>query len=133
MGSAVFAALTTILAKVGISDVESNLGTAIRTCVVLVMAWLIVFLKGKQGQAKRIDKKELRFILLSGIATGASWLCYYYAVQKGSVSVVVPIDKLSILVAIAFSWIVFKEKLTRKAGIGLALMVIGTLAMAIFA
>ena len=133
VGSAVFAALTTILAKVGISDVESNLGTAIRTCVVLVMAWLIVFLKGKQGQVKSIDKKELRFILLSGIATGASWLCYYYAVQKGSVSVVVPIDKLSILVAIAFSWIVFKEKLTRKAGIGLALMVIGTLAMAIFA
>lgn len=133
VGSAVFAALTTILAKVGISDVESNLGTAIRTCVVLVMAWLIVFLKGKQGQVKSIDKKELRFILLSGIATGASWLCYYYAVQKGSVSVVVPIDKLSILVAIAFSWIVFKEKLTRKAGIGLALMVIGTLAMAMFA
>ena len=133
VGSAAFAALTTILAKVGISDVESNLGTAIRTCVVLVMAWLIVFLKGKQGQVKSIDKKELRFILLSGIATGASWLCYYYAVQKGSVSVVVPIDKLSILVAIAFSWIVFKEKLTRKAGIGLALMVIGTLAMAIFA
>jgi len=133
VGSAVFAALTTILAKVGISDVESNLGTAIRTGVVLVMAWLIVFLKGKQGQVKSIDKKELRFILLSGIATGASWLCYYYAVQKGSVSVVVPIDKLSILVAIAFSWIVFKEKLTRKAGIGLALMVIGTLAMAIFA
>lgn len=132
VGSAVFAALTTILAKVGISDVESNLGTAIRTCVVLVMAWLIVFLKGKQGQVKSIDKKELRFILLSGIATGASWLCYYYAVQKGSVSVVVPIDKLSILVAIAFSWIVFKEKLTRKAGIGLVLMVIGTLAMAIF-
>ena len=107
VGSAVFAALTTILAKVGISDVESNLGTAIRTCVVLVMAWLIVFLKGKQGQVKSIDKKELRFILLSGIATGASWLCYYYAVQKGSVSVVVPIDKLSILVAIAFSWIVY--------------------------
>lgn len=133
VGSAVFAALTTILAKVGISDVESNLGTAIRTCVVLVMAWLIVFLKGKQGQVKSIDKKELRFILFSGIATGASWLCYYYAVQKGSVSVVVPIDKLSILVAIAFSWIVFKEMLTRKAGIGLALMVIGTLAMAIFA
>ena len=133
VGSAVFAALTTILAKVGINGVESNLGTAIRTCVVLVMAWLIVFLKGKQGQVKSIDKKELRFILLSGIATGASWLCYYYAVQKGSVSVVVPIDKLSILVAIAFSWIVFKEKLTRKAGIGLALMVIGTLAMAIFA
>ena len=133
VGSAVFAALTTILAKVGISDVESNLGTAIRTCVVLVMAWLIVFLKGKQGQVKSIDKKELRFILLSGIATGASWICYYYAVQKGSVSVVVPIDKLSILVAIAFSRIVFKEKLTRKAGIGLALMVIGTLAMAIFA
>ena len=133
VGSAVFAALTTILAKVGISDVESNLGTAIRTCVVLVMAWMIVFLKGKQSLVRNTDKKELRFIIFSGIATGASWLCYYYAVQKGIVSVVVPIDKLSILVAIAFSWIVFKEKLTRKAGIGLALMVIGTLAMAIFA
>ena len=135
VGSAVFAALTTILAKVGISDVESNLGTAIRTCVVLVMAWMIVFLKGKQSLVRNTDRKELRFIIFSGIgiATGASWLCYYYAVQKGSVSVVVPIDKLSILVAIAFSWIVFKEKLTRKAGIGLALMVIGTLAMAIFA
>ena len=133
VGSAVFAALTTILAKVGISDVESNLGTAIRTCVVLVMAWMIVFLKGKQSLVRNTDRKELRFIVLSGIATGASWLCYYYAVQKGIVSIVVPIDKLSILVSIAFSRMVFKEKLTKRARTGLTLMVCGTLAMAIFA
>jgi len=133
LGSAVFAALTTILAKVGINGVESNLGTAIRTCVVLVMAWMIVFLKGKQSLVRNTDGKELQFIVLSGIATGASWLCYYYAVQKGIVSIVVPIDKLSILVSIAFSRMVFKEKLTKRARTGLALMVCGTLAMAIFA
>ena len=133
VGSAVFAALTTILAKVGINGVESNLGTAIRTCVVLVMAWMIVFLKGKQSLVRNTDRKELRFIVLSGIATGASWLCYYYAVQKGIVSIVVPIDKLSILVSIAFSRMVFKEKLTKRARTGLTLMVCGTLAMAIFA
>jgi transporter family protein len=109
--SAIFAALTSILAKVGITGVESNLGTAIRTGVVLVMAWLIVVGKGKQRQVKTIDKKELAFICLSGIATGASWLCYYYAIQNGVVSVVVPIDKLSILVSIAFSYVVFKERL----------------------
>ena len=130
--SAVFAALTSILAKVGISGVESNLGTAIRTGVVLVMAWLIVFLKGKQKQLKHIDKKELIFISLSGLATGASWLCYYYAIQEGIVSVVVPIDKLSVLVTVAFSYVMFKEKLTKKSAIGLALMVAGTLLMAIF-
>ena len=133
VGSAMFAALTSILAKYGISDVESNLGTAIRTGVVLVMAWIIVFAKGKQKTIPEINKRELLFIALSGIATGASWLCYYYAIQNGIVSVVVPIDKLSILISIAFSWIVFKEKLSVKAGIGLGLMVIGTLAMAIFA
>ena len=131
--SAVFAALTSILAKVGISGVESNLGTAVRTGVVLVMAWLIVFLKGKQSQIKTIDKKELLFISLSGLATGASWLCYYYAIQNGVVSVVVPIDKLSILVTVAFSCLVLKEKLSRRALMGLLLMTAGTLAMAIWA
>ena len=130
--SAVFAALTSILAKVGIEGVESNLGTAIRTGVVLVMAWIIVFAKGKQRGIKHIDKKELLFISLSGLATGASWLCYYYAIQKGIVSVVVPIDKLSILVTVAFSYFVFKEKLSRKAFLGLCLMVAGTLLMAFF-
>lgn len=129
--SAVFAALTSILAKVGITGVESNLGTAVRTGVVLVMAWLIVFWKGKQRQVFLIDRRELVFIALSGLATGASWLCYYYAVQNGIVSVVVPIDKLSILVAIAFSWTVFHEKLSRRAMAGLALMVLGTLGMAV--
>lgn len=130
--AAVFAALTSILAKVGISGVESNLGTAIRTVVVLVMSWLIVFMRGKQKQLKHLDKKELVFISLSGIATGASWLCYYYAIQTGAVSVVVPIDKLSILVTVAFSYIVFKEKLSKKAFAGLGLMVVGTLLMAFY-
>lgn len=130
--SAVFAALTSILAKVGIWGVESNLGTAIRTGVVLVMAWIIVLLKGKQKQIKMIEKKELLFIGLSGIATGASWLCYYYAVQNGVLSVVVPIDKLSILVTVVFSYCVFKEKLSKKALLGLCLMVIGTFLMAFF-
>jgi len=100
---------------------------------VLIMAWVIVFMKGKGGQVRKIDRRELMFISLSGIATGASWLCYYYAIQTGIVSVVVPIDKLSILVSVGFSYIVFKEKLSKKAGAGLALMVAGTLAMAIFA
>ncbi len=133
IGSAVFAALTSILAKVGIEGVESNLATAIRTGVVLVMAWLIVLIKGKQKQLKSVDKKELGFIALSGLATGGSWLCYYYAIQNGVVSVVVPIDKMSVVVTVVFSYFVFKEKLSRKAIIGLALMVIGTLAMAIWA
>ena len=130
--SALFAALTSILAKIGISGVESNLGTAIRTGVVLVMAWAIVFAKGKQQQIKTLDKKELVFISLSGIATGASWLFYYYAIQNGIVSVVVPIDKLSIVFTVAFSYFVFKEKLSRKAFAGLALMVVGTLLMVVF-
>ena len=133
IGSAVFAALTTILAKVGITGVESNLGTAIRTVIVLVMAWIIVLIRGKQKALKSLDKKELRFIALSGLATGGSWLCYYYAIQKGIVSVVVPIDKMSIVITIVFSYYVFKEKLSRKAFVGLLLMVIGTLAMAIWA
>lgn len=130
--SAIFAALTSILAKLGISDVESNLGTAIRTGVVLVMAWIIVFAQGKQKEIKYIDRKELLFISLSGLATGASWLCYYFAIQNGIVSVVVPIDKLSILITVLFSYFVFKEKLSRKASLGLCLMVAGTLLMAFF-
>lgn len=129
--SAVFASLTSILGKVGIEGVESNLGTAIRTGVVLIMAWLIVFIKGKQHTLKRIPKKELLFICLSGIATGASWLCYYKALQDGLASIVVPIDKLSILVSIAFSAVVFKERLSKKAAAGLVLIVAGTLMMLI--
>ncbi len=126
---AVFAALTSILAKVGIDNVESNLGTAIRTGVVLVMAWIIILSKGKQKQIKTIDRKELLFISLSGVATGASWLCYYYALQQGIVSVVVPIDKMSILVSIVFSYVVFKERLGKRAALGLLLMIAGTLLM----
>lgn len=129
--SAVFAALTSILAKMGITGVESNLATAIRTGVVLVVAWLIVLMKGKQSQLRIIDRKERSFILLSGITTGASWLCYYYAIQNGIVSVVVPIDKLSIVITVLFSYFVLKEKLTKKSGLGLCLMVCGTLIMAI--
>lgn len=131
--AAVFAALTSILGKIGISGVESNLGTAIRTCVVLIMAWIIVFAQGKQKKLKGIDRRELLFICLSGLATGASWLCYYYAIQNGIVSVVVPIDKMSILITVTFSYFVFKEKLSKKAAIGLALMLMGTLAMALWA
>lgn len=127
IGSAVFASLTSILGKIGISDINSNLGTAIRTIVVLVMAWIVVFVTRKQHTIKDIDKKSWTFLVLSGVATGGSWLCYYRALQTGPASVVVPIDKLSILVTIAFSYIVFREKLTAKAGIGLALIVAGTL------
>ena len=129
--SAIFAALTSILAKVGISGVESNLATAIRTCVVLIMAWVIVLIQGKQTKLKTLDKKELVFISFSGVATGASWLCYYYAIQNGVVSVVVPIDKMSILIAVAFSYFVFKEKLTKKSAFGLLLMTVATVLMAI--
>lgn len=131
IGSAVFASLTSILGKIGISDINSNLGTAIRTIVVLVMAWIVVFVTRKQHTIKDIDKKSWIFLVLSGFATGGSWLCYYRALQTGPASVVVPIDKLSILVTIAFSYIVFREKLTAKAGIGLALIVTGTLLLLI--
>lgn len=131
--SAVFAALTSILAKVGIDNVESNLATSIRTCIVLVMAWLIVFVRGKQREIKNIDKKELIFICLSGLATGASWLCYFWAIKHGVVSVVVPIDKMSILITIIFSAVFLKEKLTIKSILGLVLMTAGTLVMALFA
>ena len=127
--SAVFASLTSILGKIGIDGVESNLGTAIRTGVVLVMAWLIVFVKGKQHTLRSVPKKELGFLILSGLATGGSWLCYYKALQDGLASVVVPIDKLSILVSVGFSSLVFKERLSKKAALGLALIVAGTLLM----
>ena len=131
--SSIFSALTSILAKIGISGVESNLATTIRTMVILIMAWGIVFAKKEQKQLKELDKKELLFICLSGLATGTSWLCYYYAIQKGMVSVVVPIDKMSILVTILFSVIVLKEKLSKKAILGLCLMCVGTLMMVIWA
>lgn len=127
--SAVFASLTSILGKIGIENVESNLGTAIRTAVVLIMAWIIVFVTGKSDKLHKIPKRELLFICLSGIATGGAWLCYYRALQDGPASVVVPIDKLSILVTIAFSYIVFKEKLSKKSGLGLLLIVLGTFLM----
>ncbi len=125
--SAIFASLTAILGKIGIEGIESNLGTAIRTAVVLVMAWLIVFLTKKQHTVKTIDKKSWLFLILSGFATGGSWLCYYRALQDGPASVVVPIDKLSILVTIAFSYLFLKEKLTAKSAAGLAVLVSGTL------
>ena len=129
LGSAVFASLTAILGKVGISGVESNLGTAIRTGVVLLMSWVMVFVTGKQGALKAIPKNELFFICLSGLGTGGSWLCYYKALQDGPASVVVPIDKLSILVTVLFSYLVFREKLTKKSALGLAGIVAGTLLM----
>lgn len=129
--STVFASLTAILGKVGIDGVESNLGTAIRTCVVLIMAWLIVLIKRKQSAVKNISSKELIFICLSGLATGGSWLCYYKALHDGLASVVVPIDKLSILVSIAFSYFVFKERLSKKSALGPCLIVAGTLVMLI--
>lgn len=129
VGAAVFASLTSILGKVGISGVESNLGTAIRTVVVLAMSWVMVFATGKQKTVRNIPKKELGFICLSGLATGASWLCYYRALQDGLASVVVPIDKLSILVTILFSYLVFRERLSKRAFAGLLAIVVGTLVM----
>ena len=127
--SAVFASLTAILGKVGIREVESNLGTAIRTVVVLIMAWAMVFVTGKQKTIRQVDVKELGFICLSGLATGGSWLCYYRALQEGPASIVVPIDKLSILVTIALSYVFFKEKLNRKSAIGLLCLAGGTIIM----
>lgn len=128
-GSAVFASLTSILGKVGVSGIGSNLGTAIRTTVVLVMAWAMVFVTGKEKEVRTVPRRELVFLGLSGLATGASWLCYYRALQDGPASVVAPVDKLSILVTVAFSFLVFGEKLSRKAVLGLALNVAGTLLM----
>lgn len=129
--SAVFAALTSVLAKVGIRNVESNLATAIRTAVVLLMAWLTVFATGKTGKIKETPKNELIFIVISGILTGASWICYYKALQLGEVSVVAPIDKLSIVVTVVFSYIVFKEKLTLKSFMGFLMTIVGTLCLLI--
>lgn len=128
--SAVFASLTAILGKAGIEGVDSNLGTAIRTTVVLVMAWFMVFVTGEQKKVRTVEKIELLFICLSGLATGASWLCYYRALQEGPASVVVPIDKLSMLITIAFSYIVFHEKLTKKAAFGVVLITAGTILLA---
>ena len=130
--SAVFASLTSILGKIGVEGIHSNLGTAIRTVVVLIMAWVVVFVTGKQATVKNIEKKEMGFICLSGLATGASWLCYYKALKDGVASVVISVDKLSMLIAIAFSYLVFKEKLTGKALAGLALITAGTLLMVVF-
>ena len=132
LGAAVFASLQSVLAKMGVSGVESNLGTALRTCVVLVMAWFMVFATGKQDRLRGLDGWELFFICLSGLATGGSWLCYYKALQDGPASVVVPIDKLSILVVVFFARVVFGEKLSKKAGVGLALLTVGTLIMALW-
>lgn len=129
--SAIFASLTSVLGKVGIENVESNLGTAIRTIVVLIMAWIIVFATKKQSDIKKIGKRSLLFLILSGIATGASWLCYYKALQDGLASIVVPIDKLSILVTVLFAYVFLKEKLSKKSVLGLALIVVGTLVLLI--
>lgn len=129
VGSAVFASLTAILGKVGIAGVDSNLGTAVRTCVVLVMAWVMVFVTGKSSQVRQIPRGELGVLCLSGLATGGSWLCYYRALQQGPTSVVVPIDKLSILVTVVFSRLVFGEKLSPRAAVGLTLVVAGTLVL----
>ena len=125
--SALFASLTSILGKVGIENIESNLGTAIRTIVVLIMSWIIVFATKKQSDVKKIDKRSLIFLILSGVATGASWLCYYKALEDGLASIVVPIDKLSILVTVLFAYIFLKEKLSKKSLLGLILIVVGTL------
>ena len=130
-GSALFAGLTAILAKCGIRNTDSNVATALRTGVVLVFSWLMVFMVGAQSEIRDISAKVLIFLILSGLSTGISWLCYYRALQTGPASVVVPIDKLSILVTVAFSYIVFHEKLSLKSGTGLLLIVVGTLALMI--
>ena len=129
VGSAVFAALTSIIAKVGIDGVNSNLATAIRTVVVLVMAWGIVFLTGGQSSISAISKKSWLFLILSGLATGASWLCYYKAIQLGSVSKVVPIDKLSVVITLIFAFVFLHEEFTIKSAVGAVLITAGTLIM----
>lgn len=130
VGSAFFAGVTSILAKCGIQKTDSNVATALRTVVVLIFSWIMVFLTGVQGQITGIDGKTLLFLALSGGATGASWLCYYRALKEGPASVVVPIDKLSVLVTVAFSYFVFGEKLGKRSAVGLALLTAGTVAMA---
>lgn len=129
--SAVFAALTSILGKIGVESIDSTLGTAIRTCVVLVMAWLMVAVKCRRVDIRAIARRDMVFIILSGLATGASWLCFYRALQTGDASVVVPVDKLSILAAVGFSYLVFGEKLSPKALLGLFLLTAGTLLLVI--
>lgn len=129
LGSAVFSSLTSILGKVGIEGIDSTLGTAIRTIVVLIMAWIVVFVTGKQNTITKIDKRSLFFLVLSGFATGISWLCYYRALQTGPASIVVPIDKLSILITVAFSYVFFKERLNKKSAIGLGLLLLGTFSL----
>ena len=131
LAAALFASLTSILGKIGMQNIDSTLGTAIRTIVVLVMAWLVVIVTGKQHTIKYIDKKSWLFLILSGFATGGSWLCYYRALQEGPASIVVPIDKLSILVTIGFSYLIFKERLNKKSAIGLLMIVVGTLSLLI--
>ena len=128
-GSALFAGLTAVLAKCGIRKTDSTVATAIRTIVVLIFSWLMVFIVDSQSQLSQIDAKTLPFLVLSGLATGASWLCYYKALQDGPASVVAPIDKLRILVTILFSYLVFHEKLSKKSALGLAILVSGTLLM----
>ncbi len=130
-GAAVFAALTAILGKIGMEDIPSNLGTAIRTAVVLVMSWIMVLVSGTGKEMKRVTGKEVLFLILSGLATGGSWLCYYHALQLGPASVVVPIDKLSLLVTVLLSWLFFRERLSKRSAIGLAIVTIGTLVMLI--
>lgn len=131
LASALFASLTSILGKIGIEGVESNLGTAIRTIVVLIMAWVVVFITKKQNEIKNIDNKSKKFILMSGISTGLSWLCYYKALQSGPASIVVPIDKLSIIIVMLFSYFVLKEKFSKKSIIGLIFIIAGTLMLLI--
>ncbi len=129
--SSFFAGLTSILAKIGIQKTDSTVATALRTVVVLLFSWAIVFLIGSQSQIASIDGRTLLFLVLSGLATGASWLCYYHALQEGPASVVAPVDKLSVLVTVAFSYFVFGEKLSRRAAAGLVLLTAGTVAMAV--
>lgn len=127
--SAVFAALTSILAKVGIDGVSSNLATAIRTCVVVLMSWLMVFITNEQSGLSGISKKSWIFLILSGIATGASWLCYYKAIQIGDVSKVVPIDKLSVVITLVLAFVFLHEKFTVKSAVGCVMITVGTLVM----
>ncbi len=129
----IFAGITAILAKCSIKKTDADVATALGTCVVWLFSWLMVLIVGSAGMLKAINVRSLLFLILSGLATGASWICYYYAIQNGLVSVVVPIDKLSIIITILFSYLVFKEKLTKKSFAGLVLIVIGTLVMAIWA
>ncbi|MCI7095313.1 MAG: EamA family transporter [Clostridiales bacterium] len=130
--SAIFAAITSVLSKLGMENVNSDCATAIRTGIVLIMAWLIVFAKKETGLVKEVNKKDLLFLVFSGISTGISWLCYFYAIQHGQISVVVPIDKLSIVITVVFSVIFLKEKASSKVWLGLGLLTAGTLCMAIF-